>query len=48
MKEACVAERLTPGTPDLEVWGSNLTRRVVSLLPRQGTLLHIVSLHPGV
>ena len=48
MKEACVAERLTPGTPDLEDQGSNLTHRVVSLLPRQGTLLHIVSLHPGV
>ena len=33
-----MAERLTPGTPDLEVRGSSLTHRVVSLLPRQGTL----------
>ena len=29
--EACVAERLTPRTPDLEVRGSSLARRVVSL-----------------
>ena len=29
--EACVAERLTPGTPDLEVRGSSLARRDVSL-----------------
>ena len=28
--EACVAERLTPQTLDLEVLGSNLARRVVS------------------
>ena len=28
---ACVAEWLTPCMPDLEVWGSNLARRVVSL-----------------
>ena len=28
--EACVAERLTPRTLDLEVWGSTLARRVVS------------------
>ena len=41
--EACVAEWLTPRTPDLDVRGSNLTRRV-----RQGTLLHFVCLHPGV
>ena len=29
--EACVAKRLTPQTLDLEVQGSSLTRRVVSL-----------------
>ena len=29
--EACVGERLTPRTLDLEVWGSSLARRVVSL-----------------
>ena len=29
--EACVAEWLTPPTPDLEVWGSSLAHRVVSL-----------------
>ena len=29
--EACMAERLTPRTPDLEARGSNLARRVVSL-----------------
>ena len=29
--EACVAERLTPRTLDLEVRGSSLARRVVSL-----------------
>ena len=29
--EACVAEWLTPQTPDLEVWGSSLAHRVVSL-----------------
>ena len=35
--EACVAEWLTPRTPDLEVRGSSLDRRVVSL--NKGTLL---------
>ena len=29
--QACVAEWLTPQTPDLEVQGSSLARRVVSL-----------------
>ena len=29
--QACVAEWLTPQTPDLEVWGSSLARRIVSL-----------------
>ena len=29
--EACVAEWLTPQTPDLEVWGSSLAHRDVSL-----------------
>ena len=29
--EMCVAEKLTPQTLDLEVWGSSLTRRIVSL-----------------
>ena len=29
--EACIAKWLTPQTPDLEVWGSSLTRRIVSL-----------------
>ena len=29
--EACVAKWLTPQTPDLEVWGSSLAHRVVSL-----------------
>ena len=29
--QACVGGRLTPRTPDLEVRGSSLTRRVVSL-----------------
>ena len=28
---AYVAERLTPQTPDLDVWGSSLTHCVVSL-----------------
>ena len=26
-----MVERLTPRTPDLEIWGSSLARRVVSL-----------------
>ena len=43
----CVAERLKPQTTDMEVWGSSLTRLVVSF-NRQGTLLHCGSLHPGV
>ena len=44
--EACVAEWLTPRSPDLEVQGSSLelSRRLV----RQGSLLHLVPLHPGV
>ena len=29
--EVCVAERLTPRTPDLEVWGSSLAHHIVSL-----------------
>ena len=29
--QACLAEWLTPQTRDLEVWGSSLTHRVVSL-----------------
>ena len=29
--QACVAEWLTPQTPDLEVWGSSLARLIVSL-----------------
>ena len=29
--EACIAKWLTPQTLDLEVWGSSLTRRIVSL-----------------
>ena len=29
--QTCVAEWLTPQTPDLEVWGSSLARRIVSL-----------------
>ena len=29
--EPCVAEQLTPRTLDLEVWGSNLACRIVSL-----------------
>ena len=41
--EVCVAKQLTPQTPDVEVWGP------LSLhFLRQGTLLHFVSLHPGV
>ena len=43
----CVAERLTPQTTDMEVLGSSLARRV-AFFNRQGTLLHCVSLHPGV
>ena len=39
--EACVAEQLTPQTADLEVRGSSLTRRVVSL---DKLLVHFVSL----
>ena len=35
-----MAERLTPVTLDLEVRGSSLASRVLSLL-------HFVSLHPG-
>ena len=31
LEEACVAERLTPRAPDLEVRGSSLARCVVSL-----------------
>ena len=30
-RRAWVAERLTPRTPDLEIWGSSLARRAVSL-----------------
>ena len=29
--QACVAEWLTPQTPDLEVWGSSLAHLIVSL-----------------
>ena len=29
--QVCVAEWLTPRTPDLEVWGSRLAHRIVSL-----------------
>ena len=29
--QACVAEWLTPQTPDLEVWGSSLACLIVSL-----------------
>ena len=29
--QACVAEWLTPQTPDLEVWGSSLARHIISL-----------------
>ena len=41
--EAGVAEWLTPKTPDLGVQEPHLSRFL-----RQGTLLHFVSLHPGV
>ena len=40
-----MAEWLTPRNPDLEVLGSSLTRRVVSL---DKELYSTVSLHPGV
>ena len=30
-QKACVAEQLTPQTPDVEVWGWSLTCRIVSL-----------------
>ena len=39
-----MAMRLTPGTPDLEVWSSSL---VFFFFFRQGTLPHLVSLYPG-
>ena len=44
--EACVAARLTPQTPDLEVKGSSL--RPSHCFLTQGTLNHFVSLHTGV
>ena len=31
IEEACVAEWLTPQTPDLEVWGSSLAHHIISL-----------------
>ena len=43
--EACVAELLTPRTLDLEVRGSSLARRVVSL---DKELYSTLSLQPGV
>ena len=43
--EVCVAERLTPRTPDLEFRGSSLTRRVVSLDKK---LYSTLSVHPSV
>ena len=42
--EACVIVRLTPRTPDLEVQGSSLTRRVVSLDKKILGLLATLSL----
>ena len=44
--EVCVTERLTTRTPDLEFRGSSLA--CLFFLIRQETLLHFVSLHPGV
>ena len=44
--EVCVAKWLTPRTRDLEVWGSNLARHVVSL--DKELYSTFVSLHPGV
>ena len=41
-----MAESLTPRTQDLEVRGSSFACHICFL--RQGTLLHFVSLHPGV
>ena len=43
--ETCVAEQLTLRTPDLEVLGSSLARRVVFL---DKEIYSTVSLHPGV
>ena len=44
--EVCVTERLTTRTPDLEFRGSSLA--CLFFWIRQETLLHFVSLHPGV
>ena len=43
--ESCVARRLTPQTPDLEVQGSSLASDIVSLDKK---LYSTFSLHPGV
>ena len=44
--EACVAKRLTPRSPDLDIPG--FKPRPSRCFLRQGTLLHFVSLQPGV
>ena len=47
--EACVAKRLTPRTLDLEVRGSSLARRVVSLdKKRYSTLSLFTQVYKGV
>ena len=42
--EACVAERLTPRTLDLEVRGSSLARRVFSLDKELNSTLYLFTL----
>ena len=46
--EACVPERLTPQTPDLEVYGYGFNPLPSRCFLIQGTLNHFVSLQPGV
>ena len=47
MVETYVVEQSTPETLDLEVRGSSLARRVVSL-DKELFSIHFASLHPGV
>ena len=46
--KACVAARLTPRTESSGSGGPGLKPRPSRCFLRQGTLLHFVSLHPGV
>ena len=46
--EACLAERLTPWTQDLEVWGLSLTHRIVSLHKKLYSTLSLFTQAPVV